>query len=144
MYVGPDDAELLAVTDRCGQPTGCLKRRAEVHRAGDWHRTRTVWLVLTRGPGAPALVLQKRGALKDAWPGLLDASSAGHLVPDDSDPWREVEEELGVRPAPLDCVLGLGVRRGVAARPHGRMDRLPGRREKRVSECGPGWHRHSR
>ena len=37
-------------------------------------------------------------------------SSAGHLAPDDPDPWRELEEELGVRPTdgPL---IQLGTRR---------------------------------
>ena len=123
MCAGNDEGEVLAVTDSRGLPTGHLKHRAEIHRDGDWHRTRTVWAVLLRESAAPALLLQKRGAVKDAWPGLLDASSAGHLMPDEPDPWREVEEELGLRPARRDRVLCLGVRRYEARLPRGRIDR---------------------
>ncbi|MBM4437764.1 MAG: hypothetical protein FJ029_11145 [Actinobacteria bacterium] len=118
----PDDDERLEVTDRDGIGSGQFKRRADVHRAGDWHRTRTVWAVLPNHPGGPALLLQQRGLLKDAWPGLLDASSAGHIGPDDSDRWREVEEELGARPADGD-VLRLGLRRVESRQAGVRIDR---------------------
>ena len=105
-----DPSELLEVVTSDGRSTGRLLPRFRIHREGQWHRTRTVWVVLTREPNGPALLLQQRGFTKDTWGGLLDVSSAGHLAPDDPDPWRELEEELGVRPdrGPL---IALGTRR---------------------------------
>lgn len=105
-----DQDELLEVVSPDGRSTGRLLPRLQIHREGHWHRTRTVWVVLTGEPDSPGLLLQQRGFTKDTWGGLLDASSAGHLAPDDPDPWRELEEELGVRPTdgPL---IQLGARR---------------------------------
>lgn len=105
-----DQSELLEVVTPDGRSTGRLLPRIWIHREGHWHLTRTVWVVLTREPDGPALLLQQRGFTKDTWGGLLDVSSAGHLAPDDPDPWRELEEELGVRPTdgPL---IQLGTRR---------------------------------
>jgi len=105
-----DQSELLEVVRPDGCPTGRLLPRLRIHREGHWHLTRTVWVVLTGEPHGPGLVLQQRGFTKDTWGGLLDVSSAGHLAPDDPDPWRELEEELGVRPTdgPL---IQLGTRR---------------------------------
>ena len=105
-----DQSELLEVVTPDGRSTGRLLPRIRIHREGHWHRTRTVWVVLTGEPAGPGLLLQQRGLTKDTWGGLLDASSAGHLAPDDPDPWRELEEELGVRPTegPL---IRLGTRR---------------------------------
>ena len=71
----------------------------------------------------PLVVLQKRGAYKEAFPGLLDASSAGHVAVRDGDRWRECEEELGIRPSDSDIVLPLGVRRTVTRLPNDRVDR---------------------
>ena len=105
-----DQSELLEVVTPDGRSTGRLLPRLQIHREGHWHLTRTVWVVLTGEPNGPGLVLQQRGFTKDTWGGLLDVSSAGHLAPDDPDPWRELEEELGVRPTegPL---IQLGTRR---------------------------------
>ena len=105
-----DQSELLEVFTPEGRPTGRLLPRLRIHQEGHWHQTRTVWVVLTGEPEGPALVLQQRGFTKDTWGGLLDVSSAGHLAPDDPDPWRELEEEMGVRPTegPL---IQLGTRR---------------------------------
>ncbi|MCY3749476.1 MAG: NUDIX domain-containing protein [Chloroflexi bacterium] len=105
-----DQSELLEVVTPDGRLTGRLLPRLQIHREGHWHLTRTVWVVLTGEPNGPGLVLQQRGFTKDTWGGLLDVSSAGHLAPDDPDPWRELEEELGVRPTegPL---IQLGTRR---------------------------------
>ena len=105
-----DPCELLEVVTPDGRPTGRLLPRRQMHREGHWHCTRTVWVVLLREPGGPALLLQQRGLTKDTWGGLLDVSSAGHLAPNDSDPWRELEEELGVRPTE-GLLLPLGTRR---------------------------------
>ena len=111
-----DQRELLEVVTPDGRSTGRLLPRGQIHREGHWHRTRTVWVVLTGEPDGPALLLQQRGFTKDTWGGLLDVSSAGHLAPDDPDPWRELEEELGVRPiqGPL---IQLGTRRVEGAHP---------------------------
>ena len=117
-----DDAELLEILTPAGAGTGQLATRAQVHRKGAWHRTRSVWVVLQTNLAQPALVLQKRGPLKEAFPGLLDASSAGHVRAHDIDPWREVEEELGLRPVDAD-VVRLGVRRTVALLPEDQIDR---------------------
>ena len=45
------------------------------------------------------VILQRRGAHKQAWPSRLDASAAGHLLAGEAplDGLREAEEELGVR-----------------------------------------------
>lgn len=40
--------EMLAVVTHDGSPTGRLRTRAEIHRKGDWHCTRSVWVVLMR------------------------------------------------------------------------------------------------
>ncbi len=118
-----DQNELLEVVTPDGRSTGRLLPRIRIHREGHWHRTRTVWVVLTGEPYGPGLVLQQRGFTKDTWGGLLDVSSAGHLAPDEPDPWRELEEELGVRPTdgPL---IQLGTRRVEGAHPReGLVDR---------------------
>ena len=118
-----DQSELLEVVTPDGRSTGRLLPRLRIHREGHWHRTRTVWVVLTGETDGPALLLQQRGFTKDTWGGLLDVSSAGHLAPDDPDPWRELEEELGVRPTdgPL---IRLGTRRVEGAHPReGLVDR---------------------
>ncbi len=117
----PED-ELLAATQADGTPTGIVKPRAMIHTDGDWHRTRTVWVVLTHATGGPALVLQKRGPFKEAWPGRLDVSSAGHVRSGDTDMWREVEEEVGRRPDQGETVA-LGERRVESASAEGRVDR---------------------
>ncbi len=118
-----DQGELLEVVTPDGRATGRLLPRGQIHREGHWHRTRTVWVVLTGEPDGPALLLQQRGFTKDTWGGLLDVSSAGHLAPDDPDPWRELEEELGVRPT-QGPLIQLGTRRVEGAHPRdGLVDR---------------------
>ncbi|KAJ1624160.1 NUDIX hydrolase domain-like protein [Pavlovales sp. CCMP2436] len=56
-------------------PLGTRKRRGEVHRDGDWHRSVHVWLVDESG----GLLLQQRSVHKDTYPGRWDVSAAGHL-----------------------------------------------------------------
>ncbi len=114
-------AELLEVTDADGRGTGEILPRGALHRQGAWHRTRSVW-VLLREPAGPALLLQKRGAHKQAAPGRLDASAAGHVRPGELDPWREVQEELGRRPKPGEA-LPIGTRRQVYDLGPGGIDR---------------------
>ena len=118
-----DQSELLEVVTSDGRSTGRLLPRLRIHREGHWHLTRTVWVVLTNEPDGPGLLLQQRGFTKDTWGGLLDVSSAGHLAPDDPDPWRELEEELGVRPTE-GALIQLGTRRVEGLHTHdGLVDR---------------------
>lgn len=88
--------ELLDVLAADGSPLG-TKRRADVHRDGDWHGAFHLWVV-----SGDKVLLQRRGAHKTAWPGRLDATAAGHLAAGEAvlDGLREVEEELGVVYAP--------------------------------------------
>jgi isopentenyldiphosphate isomerase len=83
--------ELLDVFDRRGRHRGA-KRRADVHRDGDWHLAFHLWVVRPDG-----VLFQRRAATKSSWPGFLDASAAGHLLAGETirDGLREAEEELG-------------------------------------------------
>ena len=101
--------ELLDIVDEDGEPTGETVDREVAHRDGIRHRTSHVWIV-RRGPaGALEVLLQKRAAEKDSFPGCWDISSAGHIPAGDG--WtasalRELREELGVaaKPEDLHCV----------------------------------------
>ncbi|HMJ34411.1 MAG TPA: NUDIX domain-containing protein [Baekduia sp.] len=86
------DDELLDAFDERGCHIG-IKRRADVHRDGDWHLAFHLWVVRADG-----VLLQRRAATKASWPGRLDASAAGHLLAGEAvrDGLREAEEELGV------------------------------------------------
>lgn len=98
-HLAQDPNELFDVIDVYGIPTGIVKRRADVHRDGDWHRAIHVWIYGADHGGA-FIVLQQRGLDKDTWPGSLDATAAGHLSAGETpeDAFREVEEELGIIP----------------------------------------------
>jgi isopentenyldiphosphate isomerase len=100
------DDELLDVFDDRGWHVG-TKRRADVHRDGDWHLAFHLWVV-----GADGVLLQRRAATKGSWPGRLDASAAGHLLAGEAirDGLREAEEELGVAYA-FEALTPLGVHR---------------------------------
>ncbi len=89
--------ELFDLCDRDGKPTGERKARSLVHRDGDWHRSFHCWVV-TMVNGAPAIVLQKRSALKETWAGLWDVSVAGHYSAGEGieGGLREMQEELGL------------------------------------------------
>lgn len=91
-----DPDEQLEVYDAEGQPTGVAKSRAAIHRAGDWHLAFFCWIVTTDG----RVLLQKRAATKDVWPGRYDASAAGHVrfAEGLAGALREIEEELGIVP----------------------------------------------
>ena len=119
-YTNPD--ELFDVCDSWGSPTGATKRRADVHRDGDWHRSLHCWVSIV-GPRGPAVLLQRRGAGKDTWPLRLDVAVGGHLGAgeDVGDVVREVEEEIG-RAARLGELVRLG-RRVAVGEGHGFVDR---------------------
>jgi isopentenyldiphosphate isomerase len=112
------DDELLDIFDERGWHIG-IKRRADVHRDGDWHLAFHLWVV--RGDG---VLLQRRATTKASWPGYLDASAAGHLLAGEAvrDGLREAEEELGVAYA-FDDLRPLGVHRVSDERQEGRHNR---------------------
>lgn len=94
-----DPDERFDIVTAEGMPTGRTKRRADVHRDGDWHRSIHVWLYGVEGT-EPFMLFQRRGLDKDTWPGVLDATAAGHLAAGETvtDAFREIEEELGFAP----------------------------------------------
>lgn len=108
MYPDPgatttDPDELIEVYDAEGRPTGEAKTRALVHRDGDWHLAFFCWIV-RRGEEGLDVVLQKRAATKDVWPGRFDASAAGHVRFGETieQATREIEEELGIHVEPRE------------------------------------------
>ncbi|HQY30172.1 MAG TPA: NUDIX domain-containing protein [Thermomicrobiales bacterium] len=90
--------ELFDVLDAHGVPTGVSRRRADIHRDGDWHRSVHIWIIGGEGRNA-WIIFQQRGAHKDTHPNLLDASVAGHLGTGETmwDALREAEEEIGLK-----------------------------------------------
>lgn len=95
--------ELLDERDQGGEATGRVRARFLMHRYGDLHGTSHVWIVRANGRSGFDLLLQKRSADKDAFPGCYDISSAGH-IPAGGDylesALRELREELGIEAAP--------------------------------------------
>lgn len=99
-------SEYLDIRNWDGSLTGEKKERKKVHRDGDIHGTSHVWIFRrNEGTGSDDVLLQKRSARKDAFPGCFDTSSAGH-IPAGGDflesALRELEEELGIRAEPGD------------------------------------------
>lgn len=90
--------EYLDVCDKKGQPAGGIVSREKAHRDGIRHRTAHVW-VIREEKGRIQVLLQKRSANKESFPGMYDTSSAGH-IPAGCEPLdsalRELREELGI------------------------------------------------
>ena len=103
--------ELLDILDESRLPTGQVVPKSEAHRLGLWHRCFHCW-ICGSDPGGSYLLLQRRAATKDTWPGYLDVTAAGHLAAGEEtlDGLREVEEELGLRIEP-ERLVPLGARR---------------------------------
>ena len=78
---------------------------------GLWHRCFHCW-ICGSDPEGSYLLLQRRAATKDTWPGYLDITAAGHLAAGEEtlDGLREVEEELGLRVDP-ERLVPLGTRK---------------------------------
>ena len=92
--------EYLDVCDEKGVPTGKTVKRSIAHAEGICHRTAHVWIVDRKGR---RILLQKRSAQKDSYPGYYDTSSAGHVPAGDeplSSALRELQEELGITALP--------------------------------------------
>lgn len=90
--------EILDIVDENGIPTGETIERNVAHREGIRHRTSHVWLVRKKN-NRIQILLQKRCATKDSYPGCYDISSAGH-IPEGcgfhESAVRELKEELGI------------------------------------------------
>ncbi len=112
--------EKIDVLDVSGGPTGEVVWKSEAHRLGLWHRCFHCWVVGADEEG-PYLLVQRRAAQKDTWPGYLDVTAAGHLRSGEEvmDGLRELEEELGLRAEPKD-LIPLGTRRIEQEIPEGR------------------------
>ncbi len=92
-----DPDELFDVVNEDGSPTGKVKRRADVHRDGDWHSAIHVWVYGVDFDG-PFILFNQRGLRKDTWAGYLDVTVGGHLSAgeDVDQAFREIEEEIGI------------------------------------------------
>ena len=105
--------ERIDVLDEFGKPTGEVVWKSEAHRRGLWHRCFHCWVFGTEASGEPYLLVQRRAAEKDTWPGYLDVTAAGHLAAGEKPlkgGLRELEEELGLRVDP-ERLIPLGSRR---------------------------------
>lgn len=90
--------EYFDIVDENGVPTGETIERKDAHRTGARHRTSHVWIVRKKDEKVQIL-LQKRCASKDSFPGCYDISSAGHIpmgMDFKESALRELEEELGI------------------------------------------------
>lgn len=100
----PNADELFDVLDEKGLPTGQSKRRAEVHRDGDWHRSFHLWIIKE----GRYVLFQRRARNKDIEPFKLDVSVGGHFRSGETlpDVLREAKEEVGLvlRPSDVEYV----------------------------------------
>lgn len=91
--------ELFDVLTCEGEKTGVVRERGVAHRDGSPHGTSHIWVVRENGRGSHQVLLQKRSACKDSYPGHYDISAAGH-VPAGAEylesAVRELREELGI------------------------------------------------
>ncbi len=89
--------ELFDVVTEDGSPTGIVKRRADVHRDGDWHRAIHIWVYGVDADG-PFLLYNLRSREKDTMPLRLDVTVGGHLGAGETvaDAFRETDEEIGI------------------------------------------------
>lgn len=101
--------EYFDVLDEQGNKTGQTKLRSAVHRDGDWHQAVNIWIVSPN----QEILLQRRSATKDSWPGRLDVSCGGHVVAGETPleaAISELREELGIEVNPQELEF-LGIQR---------------------------------
>lgn len=104
--------EYFDILDEHFNPTGEIRERTEVHRLGLLHRTVHIWVVKKEN-GRLYVLLQKRAAHKDSYPGFYDISSAGHMMAGDDylvSAMRELSEEIGIEAQPEEFI-DLGYKR---------------------------------
>ena len=100
--------ETFDIVDNDGNPTGEVITRTQAHAKGVCHRTAHVWIVRDNENGLADVLLQKRAANKDSFPGKYDTSSAGHILAGDEpveSAIRELSEELGIEAKPSDLTF---------------------------------------
>lgn len=101
--------ELFDILEEDGSRSGLIRERGVAHREGSLHPTVHVWIVRRRKDGCDIL-LQKRSAGKDSYPGCYDISSAGHVSAGEEmlpSALRELWEELGIAAEEKDlCYIG--------------------------------------
>lgn len=99
--------EYLDICDERDQPTGEVVDRDTAHQNGILHRTSHVWVIRKRD-GQVEVLLQKRSRDKKSFPGMYDASSAGH-IPAGKYPLhsiiREMSEEIGIHAKPIELAF---------------------------------------
>ena len=106
--------ELFDVLTPEGEKTGVVRERGVVHRDGSPHGTSHIWVVRKNEKSGYDVLLQKRSADKDSYPGCYDISAAGHLAAGDDYPEsavRELSEELGIEAEPAELHLA-GMHKG--------------------------------
>ncbi len=110
--------ELFDIVNEDGDATGVVKRRADVHRDGDWHRAFHLWVVAGSPDGDNRVLFQRRSSGKDTWPNYLDVAVGGHFRAGETitDVVREIDEEIGIQPD-LSLLVYAGRRRAVSIRP---------------------------
>ena len=99
--------EYFDICDEQGRPTGATVARATAHAEGIRHRTAHIW-VLREQAGRAQVLLQKRSAEKDSFPGQYDTPAAGHIQAGDEpleSALRELGEELGIRATAKDLTF---------------------------------------
>ena len=95
--------EFLDIVTENNQVIGQEKRRV-VHQSGLWHRGVHVFLFTPEHK----LVIQQRSKHREQSPGALDCSVSEHLKAGESylaGAIRGLEEELGIKQAPLRCLV---------------------------------------
>ncbi len=94
------DMELFEILKEDGTKSGVVQERNVTHCQGSLHATAHIWIVQKRADGGYDILLQKRSATKDSYPGCYDISAAGHVaVREDilDTALRELSEELGIQ-----------------------------------------------
>jgi isopentenyldiphosphate isomerase len=102
------EQEQLKIFDEDRNQIGIASRR-DVHRIGYWHEAFHCWFICNE-QGIDYIYLQLRSKNKKDYPNLLDITTAGHLLVDETvkDGVREIKEEIGIDVAFEDLIL-LGV-----------------------------------
>jgi isopentenyldiphosphate isomerase len=123
MTAAQDPDELFDVVTIHGDPTGVAKRRADVHRDGDWHRAIHIWIV-SEIDRVGSIIFQRRSLAKDTSPGALDPTVGGHLTSGETleEAFREAEEEIGIVVEP-EKAIPVGRRIGINETDAGIRDR---------------------
>lgn len=92
--------ELLEILNEDGSKSGVVRERGVAHCQGSLHPTVHIWIVQKRTDDGYDILLQKRSATKDSYPGRYDISAAGHVGAGEdilASAVRELYEELGIR-----------------------------------------------